>query len=253
MLTVSDTAYAIALIRAQEADLNESERLFHDPFAHVFASAGAHAREGVERFLSLPFFREGIRLRTRHIDDVVENALAAGMRQLVFMGAGFDTRALRFPQVAELQVQAFEIDLPPLLETKRRLLEENGTALPEYVHHVGCDFLAEFEAQLSTDLLAAGFQQGEAAMFVWEGVIAYIGHEAIDKSLRWMASVSGTGSRVVFDFSEFLLEPVPAHERTRRAGFERFEEIGLDALWRRHLPGDPMPMAQFAKLGIASK
>lgn len=35
MLTVSDTAYAIAFIRAQEAELPEGERLFEDPCARI--------------------------------------------------------------------------------------------------------------------------------------------------------------------------------------------------------------------------
>jgi methyltransferase (TIGR00027 family) len=253
MLTVSDTAYAIAFIRALEAELVESERLFEDPYARIFAAAGDHAREGTERFLSLPFFRDGIRLRTRHIDDVVRDAVTRGARQLVLMGAGFDARALRLPEIAQCNVQTFEIDLPALLETKRGLLESSGVVIPRSVHHVACDFTSDFESRLVEELMAQGFERGEPAMFVWEGVMAYIGQEAIDKSLRFMASIGAAGSRLVFDFSDYVLGPDWASEQVRRAGFTSFHEVPFDELWRRHLAGEPAPSAQFVKLGIASK
>ncbi|HEY2370443.1 MAG TPA: hypothetical protein VGH87_28800 [Polyangiaceae bacterium] len=49
-LTVADTAYSIAAIRADEHEL------FEDPYAKHFAASGAHAEEGTRRYLSLPFF-----------------------------------------------------------------------------------------------------------------------------------------------------------------------------------------------------
>src|SRR5262245_22416305 len=165
MLTVSDTAYAIAVIRAREAELAESERLFEDPYARIFAAAGEHAREGTERVLSLPFLRDAIRLRTRHVDDVVRDAITRGARQLVLMGAGFDARALRLQEIARSGVRTFEIDLPALLETKRALLEGSGVAIPASVHHVACDFTGAFAARLVEDLVAGGFERGEPAMF----------------------------------------------------------------------------------------
>ena len=54
VLTVADTAFAIAVVRADEADLPSAERLFEDPFAQIFASAGAHAAEGTKDAPSCP-------------------------------------------------------------------------------------------------------------------------------------------------------------------------------------------------------
>lgn len=253
MLTVSDTAYAIASIRALEAELDERERLFEDPYAKLFAAAGEHAREGIERFSSLPFFRDGIRLRTRHIDEVVRESIRLGARQLVLMGAGFDARALRLSEVAEHGVRAFEIDLPALLARKRGLLEASGFTIPEAVHYVATDFTSGFEGQLGRELVEAGLEREAPVIFVWEGVTAYIGAEAIDRSLRFMAATGGAESRVVFDFSDYLLDPSSLPERIHAAGFSRFEELRFDELWRRYLPGEPAPAASVAKLGIASK
>ena len=100
-LTVADTAYSIAAVRADEREL------FDDPYAKHFVAAGAHADEGTRRYLALPFFRDGIRLRTRYIDDAVREAARDGFDQFVLLGAGFDARALRMPELAGARV--FEI------------------------------------------------------------------------------------------------------------------------------------------------
>lgn len=75
---VADTAFSIAAVRAEEATLPVSERLFEDRYASLFAAEGAHVAESTQRYLALPFFRDGIRLRTRFIDDVVEARVRAG-------------------------------------------------------------------------------------------------------------------------------------------------------------------------------
>lgn len=253
MLTVSDTAYAIATVRAMEAELADSERLFADPYGQIFAAAGAHAREGTERFLSLPFLRNGVRLRTRFIDDVVGEAIAQGARQLVLMGAGFDARALRLAAVARHEVRTFEVDLPALLATKRSLLERAGIAVAQSIHYVACDFNDDFAVPLVEALLAAGFDRARPTVFVWEGVTAYIDRGAVDRCLRFMASISAPGSRVVFDYSEYVFDREQAQGLVRRAGFSSFEEVSSDELWRRHLPGEPHPAAYIAKLGIATR
>jgi methyltransferase (TIGR00027 family) len=253
MLTVSDTAYAIAVIRAEEGALAEAERLFHDPFAAIFAAAGEHARAGTDRFLSLPFFRDAIRLRTRHIDDLVRAALARGTRQVVLMGAGFDARALRLPELAEARAQVFEVDFPALLDTKRALLSTAGVATPALLHPIPCDFTGDFEPTLTASLGAAGFSATAPAVFIWEGVIPYLTREARDRTLRFMSTLGAPGSQVLFDHSELLFEPSGAAAWAARHGFPRFEATAFDTLWRRHLPGEPAPAASMVRLGIASR
>jgi hypothetical protein len=66
-----------------------------------------------------------------------------------------------------------------------------------------------------------------------------------------MARAGGPGTRLVFDFAPIAFDPDPALERTRRAGFDRFEPIGFDALWRRYLPGEPHDSASVLHLGMA--
>jgi hypothetical protein len=55
----------------------------------------------------------------------------------------------------------------------------------------------------------------------------------------------------VFDFAPIAFDPDPATERTRRAGFTRFEQAGYDDIWRRYLTGPPHENASVACLGTA--
>jgi len=253
MLTVSDTAYTVAVARADESARPAAERLFDDPYATIFAAAGGHAEEATQRLLALPLVRDGVRLRTRFIDDVVREGLSAGMTQLVLFGAGFDARGLRMPEIPARGARVYEVDFAAQLAQKRALLADAGVALPEHLAHVECDFMAaDFAPRLTAGLAAAGFRRGTGALFVWEGVTPYIDDPAVDRSLAFMAGAGGRGTRVVFDYGEPRFDPVSAAERTRRAGFTAFEEVAHDVLWRRHLPGEPPPMASMLRVGVAS-
>lgn len=252
MLTASDTAYSIAAIRAMEGELPEAERLFNDPYARIFAAAGEHAAEGTQRFLSLPFFRDGIRLRTRAIDDFVRQSLDQGLTQFVVLGAGFDARALRMPEITRHNASVFEVDLPAVLEKKRAILDSAGHNAKKHVAAVPCDFSADFEDILAKDLERHGFRSGAGAIFVMEGVVAYIDTNAADRTLRFMARTGGAGSRLVFDFGPGIFGSKDAREHVLGAGFTTFEEVGYDTLWRRYMPGEPHANASFPRLGYAS-
>jgi methyltransferase (TIGR00027 family) len=248
---VADTAFSIAVVRAEEARRAQAERLFEDPYAATFATAGAHVAESTQRFLDLPFFRDGVRLRTRFIDDAVREGLAAGLDQVVLLGAGFDARGLRMPEIGARGASVYEVDTAEQLARKRKLLAGAGVKLPARVVHVPFDFDDDIEKALPAALERKGFRRRAGAVFVWEGVIGYIGQETIDRSLRFMAREGGPGSRLVFTFAEGTFDPETAAEHAQRAGFRACEEIAGDALWRRYLPGDPHPSAYVTKIGTA--
>jgi methyltransferase (TIGR00027 family) len=184
--------------------------------------------------------------------DEVREGLAAGLSQLVLLGAGFDARGLRMREIAERELPVFEIDTAEQLRRKRRALAGGGVALPSRIAHVDYDYNAD---DLETDVVAAlearGFRRGAGAVFVWEGVIGYVDQVAIDRSLRFMADAGGPGSRVVFTFAEGTFDPETAAERTGRLGFRSCEAIGGDALWRRYLSGEPHPSATMIIIGTA--
>lgn len=252
MVTVADTAFSIAAVRAEERALPEAERLFEDPYASLFHEAGAHAAEATARYLELPYFREGIRLRTRGIDDAVREGFRAGLGQLVILGTGFDMRALRLSEVAANDVSVFEIDVAEQLDRKRAVLTAAGVALPASVRYVPFDFEQPF-GLLTDAMVERGFRRGGGAMFIWEGVIGYIDLAAIDRSLRFMADAGGEGSRLVFSFADTPFEPGRAADHVHAAGFSTFEEVTFAELWTRYrLAGPASEAMSFPKLGMAS-
>jgi len=237
MLTVADTAFSIAEARADETEL------FTDPFAKHFVAAGVHAAEGTKRYLDLPFFREGVRLRTRFIDDFVRDAMRDS-EQLVILGAGFDMRAMRLPELERASV--YEIDSPDQMRRKRAILEGAGVQIPARIRYVPFDFDGEIDRALDeTD-----FRFGENAAFIWEGVIGYIDRAAIDASLRFMARA---GTRLVFTSAEATFSPETSAVATARAGWETCEEVGLDDAWRRYWRTEPYEYARVSRLCTCSK
>jgi methyltransferase (TIGR00027 family) len=251
--SVADTAFSIAAVRAEEATRPEGERLFDDPYASIFAAAGTHASEATQRLLDLPFFRDGVRLRTRFIDDVVREGVVSGLAQVVLLGAGFDARGLRIPELAARQTLVYEVDVAAQLDRKRSALAGARVKTPARVAYVPFDFHGEdLETALASALEAKGFQRGVGALFVWEGVIGYIDNAAIDQSLRFMASAGGPRSRLVFTYGPNTFDLELARDHLRRNGFSACEEMAGDALWRRYTSGDPHPNAWAMKIGVAS-
>src|SRR6185437_8206427 len=187
--SVADTAFIIAAVRAEESSRPERERLFEDPYAAVFAAGGAHVAEAVERMLALPGMREQVRLRTRHIDDVVREGLAAGLSQVLLLGAGFDSRGYRMPEIAARGARVFEVDTAAQLERKKRLLAEAGVKVPAHVAFVPCDFHeTSLDEELPEALAAQGFRLGAGAIVVWEGVIGYIDDRAIQSTFEFVTT-----------------------------------------------------------------
>ncbi|MFJ1560391.1 class I SAM-dependent methyltransferase [Streptomyces mirabilis] len=62
--------------------------------------------------------------RAPYFDQLVLDAIAAGTRQVVNLGAGYDDRALRFRHSG---VQFFDLDLPEIIADKARRLEALDT------------------------------------------------------------------------------------------------------------------------------
>jgi methyltransferase (TIGR00027 family) len=136
--------------------------------------------------------------RVTFIDAAVERYLAT-ISQFVILGAGFDTRAFRLPLSG--QIRCFEVDMPRTQASKRQLLHKAGIDSTS-VTFVAADF--ESEDWLGR-LVEAGFDPTQPAVFLWEGVIMYLDRQAVESTLRRIASTA-KGSVLVFDY--FTIEPL---------------------------------------------
>lgn len=255
MADVLDTARAIARCRAAESERPADERLFEDPLARIFAGDGdAGAEEAVAAFARVPFFAEQVRLRTRYLDDLVRAEIARGARDVVILGAGFDTRALRLAEIARHGVRVHEIDFPEQLARKRAAFDEAGVVLPPHVRLLGCDLSRrDALATLTGPLAEGGCRPGSGAVFLLEGVISYIEDDAVERSFRFVAGAGGPGSRIGFNYTAARFNRRSLASLLEAGGLQPVEDLDLAAVYRRHLPGEPPPGGDLFRIATAER
>jgi methyltransferase (TIGR00027 family) len=135
-------------------------------------------------------------IRTRYIDTVLQGSFQDGVRQVVILGAGFDSRGYRFQN--RLQgVQFIEVDYGPTQEYKQRRVREVLGRIPKNVRFVPMDFTKD---DLLTQLRKGGFSPTEKTLFIWEGVVAYIPEAAVKATLVFVSKHSAPDSRIIFDY-----------------------------------------------------
>ena len=134
--------------------------------------------------------------RTKHFDRTLGQGINAGVRQVVLLGAGYDTRALRFAsQLANVSV--FEVDFPGTQQYKKERLRKTGSGVPSGVTFIPLDFNEEpFEKALVRN----GFSPRLKTLFLWEGVSYYLEQPVVEQVLRFAGSCA-TGSSILFDYS----------------------------------------------------
>ena len=97
--------------------------------------------------------------------------MAAGVTQVVVVGAGYDDRALRFRTPG---VRFFEVDHPPTQADKRGRVEQLGAAGD--VSFVPVDLARD---DLGSALDQAGHDDTAATLFIAEGLLVYLDVEVI--------------------------------------------------------------------------
>src|SRR5215467_13814706 len=110
---VNGTAFVVAEFRAEEN--TEPAPLYLDPIVGLFLNDDS--KQAAERVAaSFPPSRELVRIRTKYLDDMLEEQLRSNVRPVVILGAGLDTRAVRKRSAG---VSYFEIDDPATLRMKQ--------------------------------------------------------------------------------------------------------------------------------------
>jgi len=139
---------------------------------------------------------EYVLARTRIFDAAFESALNEGWSQIVLLGAGFDTRTLRFVE-HDRRTRVFELDMPTTQEAKRDLYRRKHVPLPDELIFVPIDFATQ---DIGGTLRAAGYRDGESTLFLWEGVTMYLAEAAVLNTLDFVSRSSAPGSELVFDY-----------------------------------------------------
>lgn len=137
--------------------------------------------------------------RTHFFDAAIAAAASADspIRQFVFLGAGWDTRA--YGQLAaragEGGLKVYEVDEPPTQRVKVQALRAAGVER-SYVTFAPTDFHQQSWLESLTE---HGFDPDVPAFILWEGVTMYLDDAAVSKTLTEVAGLA-SGSRIAFDF-----------------------------------------------------
>jgi methyltransferase (TIGR00027 family) len=178
---------------------------FQDPTARFFLSdKGAASLVNTEamalsgkRSMRLEMARvmaDLIALRTVAIDAAVRDAIARGAKQIVIVGAGYDGRAWRMPELNGLKV--FEVDHPATQGDKRAHVADLPPA-KGIVTFVSIDFLRE---SLNTVLNRAGHDRASPTCWIWEGVVMYLTRDVMRSTLAVIGGRSATGSTLIVNY-----------------------------------------------------
>ncbi|MFD6025083.1 class I SAM-dependent methyltransferase [Streptomyces griseoluteus] len=187
------TAVGVARVRARESEREDA--LFRDPLARAFAAAGGlwpsspppDDEAARRRRLAVSF---SVGIRTKFLDDLLREASASGIRQVVLLGAGMDSRAFRmtWPHATRL----FEVDTPAPLEFKESVLrQEQAVARCERIT-VAVDLREDWPGALA----AAGHDPTIPTAWIAEGLLIYLPEEAVELLLARIGEQSAPGSRM---------------------------------------------------------
>jgi len=147
--------------------------------------------------------------RTAFFDAVVVEALDAGLRQVVVLGAGYDARSLRY---ARDGVRFFEVDLARTQDDKLDRLARLKAQSAE-VAYLAADFATD---PIDGLLTHAGLDAGSPTLFVLEGVVPYLDCDVLSALLVMLRGVAADGSRFALSVGvERSDDDVGAAERAR--------------------------------------
>jgi methyltransferase (TIGR00027 family) len=171
-----------------------AEKLFPFP-AKVILNVSPLRRLFIKKVMP-PGIHEYVLARTKVMDAAYAKALQEGFDQIVLLGAGFDTRPVRFAE-RNHGTKIFELDVPNTQEAKLDVFRRRHVAVPEDVLFAPIDFDSQ---SIDEVLTKAGFENGMKTLFLWEGVTMYLGEVAVNETLAFIRDSSAAGSRVVFDY-----------------------------------------------------
>jgi methyltransferase (TIGR00027 family) len=236
----SSVGVTATMVAASRAMASKSERpLINDPFAEPLVRA-----VGVDLFVrlvngdltpadlqdendnsseSMPRMTDNMAVRTKFYDEFFLDAGDAGIRQVVILASGLDSRAYRLPWPDGTTV--YEIDQPQVIEFKSRTLAEMGAQPTAYRRTVAIDLRDDWPAALR----AAGFDPDQPTAWSAEGLLGYLPPEAQDRLLDTVTALSAPGSRIATESlprrDDALRERLKEHIRTVS---ERWRKHGLD-------------------------
>jgi methyltransferase (TIGR00027 family) len=132
-------------------------------------------------------------VRTQYFDNYFQTAAAAGVRQIVLLAAGLDSRAYRLPWPDGTAV--FELDQPQVLEFKREVLARHGDVPTAERREVAVDLRNDWPQALRDN----GFDPSTPSAWIAEGLLIYLPAAAQQQLFSGIDSLAASGSHLAVE------------------------------------------------------
>jgi methyltransferase (TIGR00027 family) len=195
---------------------------------------------------SPPGAYEYVIARTKFIDSIVENSLNSDVIQIVLLGAGYDSRSIRFGRSGS-HIMFFELDAAITQASKIAGLGNRKISLYDNTVYIPIDFNKD---DLAEKLKKNGFQTNKKSLFILEGITMYLEEAAVRGTFKTMKGLCGPHSLIVSDFiyksvlrkentlygEQAIYERINKYNEAWRFGIEKghidtfMEELGLKLL-----------------------
>src|ERR1700761_1884082 len=199
--SVGATALNVATARALEAQ--KPDPLAVDPYAEVFCRAvGGRAADVLDgkvpdHELKTSDFGEHFvnfqGARTKYFDDYFVRAAEAGVRQVVVLAAGLDSRAYRLDWPDGTTI--FELDQPQVLDFKREVLAGEGAKPRADRREIAIDLRDDWPQALRD----SGFDPAKPSAWIAEGLLIYLPAAAQEQLFSGIDSLAGPGSHIAVE------------------------------------------------------
>ncbi|OBI98073.1 hypothetical protein A5661_16180 [Mycobacterium asiaticum] len=234
------TGLMTAFSRAHES--LRKDRMFDDPLAAAVVTTANGIRSATHKRLPRlgPATNDGssglwnlfsfyFAHRTVFYDNRVLNAIDAGCRQIVLLGAGFDGRAFRLGLPGEATV--FEMDQASVLGFKERILLQHNLvpSCPRVT------LATDLREEIAGPLMAAGFRPDQRTLWIAEGLLMYFTQAEANRLLDRVSALSAVGSH-------FISEYFTAQWNFEDVNYELLDEMD-QAVWDLltwEFPSDPL-------------
>ena len=271
--TPSVTAMLMALFRAAHLLWDAPPKIFEDTLALRLSGCESEAglRAQLDRLdaevarstgpdvalIGRRFVTALVVMRSRYLEDEVDQAIGRGVSQYVILGAGLDSFAYRRLDLAKV-LRVFEVDHPATQAWKRSRLREAGVELPPNLSLVPVDFEKQ---SLMDSLRTSGYRPELPGLFSWLGVTVYLTPDAIFGTLRTVAALA-PGTEIIFEYAvpkelldeesqrflarsmavaaargepfQSFFEPAQLAEQVRKLGFAEVSDLGPDEMEARY-------------------
>ena len=198
--SVGSTALFVAAARALEAQ--KPEPLAVDSYAEVFCRAAGGAWAEVvaggapDHALNSDFGEHFINFqgaRTRYFDAYFRGVADTGIRQIVLLAAGLDSRAYRLDWPAGTTI--FELDQPQVLQFKRETLAAHGAVPNAERREIAVDLREDWAQALRDN----GFRSDQPSAWIAEGLLIYLPAGAQEQLFAGIDSLTSSGSHVAIE------------------------------------------------------